>query len=168
MLEPTGTLETPAMPETLAMPETPAMPETLAPVSTPSEPLEVMFEMPEVETAWGGDVFVEPAFATFQISSARGAVVITEFTSGVDDICLSIAAFKKLGSGSEEGTPLKRGFFVVNTTGLATKSGAQIIYEKDTGELYYDSDGRGGRKATHFATLEDHPALTANDFLLCL
>jgi Ca2+-binding RTX toxin-like protein len=110
----------------------------------------------------------EPAPAGYQISSAKGAVTIADFTSGVDDIYLFVGAFKKLGSASEDGTPLKKGCFVVNTTGLATKAGAQIIYEKDTGELYYDVDGKGGRKATHFATLEDCPNVSIHDFVLCL
>ena len=34
---------------------------------------------------------------------------------------------------------------------------AQIVYETDTGKLFYDADGEGGKKAVQFAVLEGKP-----------
>jgi len=52
--------------------------------------------------------------------------------------------------------------------GLATASSTSIhvIYDTTTGNLYYDADGAGGTSAVQFATLQGHPALTANDILV--
>lgn len=42
----------------------------------------------------------------------------------------------------------------------------RIIYEKDTGELYYDADGTGNVRAVLFAKLETNLDLTHQDFLV--
>lgn len=73
-----------------------------------------------------------------------------------------------MGSGSDEGTPLSGRVFVANTSGLATsRKGAQIIYGKDTGKLWYDADGRkGDADAVHSATVPERAALSSADFEL--
>ncbi|HEX2552626.1 MAG TPA: calcium-binding protein, partial [Microvirga sp.] len=91
---------------------------------------------------------------------------IDGFTSGLDEIHLDDKCFKNLGLGTDDGTALKKGMFVANYTGLATKKFAQIVYEKDTGELYYDADGKGGKEAIHFATLTDQADLFLSDFFI--
>ncbi|MDF8333558.1 calcium-binding protein [Novosphingobium cyanobacteriorum] len=50
----------------------------------------------------------------------------------------------------------------------AAKDPQHIIYDTATGELSYDADGAGGRKGVVFAVvgLTDHPALTADDFIV--
>jgi len=55
--------------------------------------------------------------------------------------------------------------FVANTSGEATSKGkAQIVYETDTGRLFYDKDGKGGADGVHFATLTSMPGITFRDF----
>ncbi|MBD8900972.1 calcium-binding protein [Methylobacterium sp. WL19] len=61
---------------------------------------------------------------------------------------------------------LSAGLFAANTTGTATQSDDRIVYETDTGRLLYDPDGVNGAAAVLFAVVKDHPALTAQDFLI--
>jgi VCBS repeat-containing protein len=90
---------------------------------------------------------------------------ITDFERAYDQIFLDDAFFKGLGKGTPEGTPLKKGMFAANAQGEATSDGtAQIVYETDTGKLFYDADGAGGKKAVQFAILADAPKLTLKDF----
>jgi serralysin len=42
----------------------------------------------------------------------------------------------------------------------------RIIYDTNSGNLYYDADGVNGAAATLFATLTTHPAITAADFFI--
>ena len=56
--------------------------------------------------------------------------------------------------------------FAKNTSGLATDKYDRVIYETDTGKLFYDADGNGKVKAVHFATLTKNLALTADDFFI--
>ena len=56
--------------------------------------------------------------------------------------------------------------FVRNTTGLAADGNDHIIYETDTGWLYYDSNGSAAGGSTHFATLAANLALTNADFIV--
>ncbi|PZV36654.1 hypothetical protein B5V02_20865 [Mesorhizobium kowhaii] len=56
--------------------------------------------------------------------------------------------------------------FVKNTTGLAGDGTDHIIYETDTGWLYYDSNGNAAGGSTHFATLAANLALTNADFVV--
>ena len=56
--------------------------------------------------------------------------------------------------------------FVKNTTGLAGDSDDHIIYETDTGWLYYDSNGSAAGGSTHFATLAANLALTTAHFVV--
>ncbi|MFB9980478.1 hypothetical protein ACFSQQ_34155 [Mesorhizobium kowhaii] len=56
--------------------------------------------------------------------------------------------------------------FVANASGTATDANQHIIYETDTGWLYYDSnsDAAGGSK--HFATLAANLVVTNADFVV--
>ena len=44
----------------------------------------------------------------------------------------------------------------------------RLIYDTDTGALYYDADGVGGASAVQIALLgaSTHPGLTAGDFVI--
>jgi serralysin len=42
----------------------------------------------------------------------------------------------------------------------------RIIYDRSSGDLYYDPDGTGAEAITHFATLAGAPAATAADFFI--
>ena len=54
--------------------------------------------------------------------------------------------------------------FVANASGTAQDANDRIIYETDTGKLFFDSNGSAAGGATQFAQLSSGLALTANDF----
>ncbi|MBP1859670.1 calcium-binding protein [Rhizobium herbae] len=56
--------------------------------------------------------------------------------------------------------------FAINLTGAAGDASDRIIYEKDTGKLFYDADGSGSASGIQFALLSKNLALTAADFII--
>ncbi|OYU39624.1 MAG: peptidase [Pseudorhodobacter sp. PARRP1] len=64
---------------------------------------------------------------------------IITYISAQDRIVLDHTVFSALAVGA-----LLDANFAANTTGLAVRSTDRIIYETDTGNLYYDADGAGG------------------------
>jgi serralysin len=54
--------------------------------------------------------------------------------------------------------------FSQNTSGNATDVTDRIIYETDTGNIYFDADGTGRAIKVHFATLEPNLVLQSNEF----
>ena len=57
--------------------------------------------------------------------------------------------------------------FTKNTSGTVTEAEDRIIYETDTGELYYDFNGnRSGGTYVEFAMIAKNLALTNADFLV--
>ena len=82
---------------------------------------------------------------------------------GDDTIALDNAIFVALGAAGA----LDVGAFVSNTTGLAQDLSDRIIFEQDTGELYYDANGSAaGGTYTLIALLDAGIALTATDILV--
>ncbi|MDQ0324079.1 Ca2+-binding RTX toxin-like protein [Pararhizobium capsulatum DSM 1112] len=61
---------------------------------------------------------------------------------------------------------LASGAFASNSTGFAGDSSDRIIYEKDTGALYYDANGSVAGGGIHFATLSANLTLTNADFFV--
>jgi Ca2+-binding RTX toxin-like protein len=86
---------------------------------------------------------------------------ITDFNVNDDTIRLSSAVFGALPDGT-----LSAAAFARNATGQATEANDRIIYETDTGRLFYDSDGTGSAPRGHFATLASGLSLTAADFFV--
>jgi Ca2+-binding RTX toxin-like protein len=86
---------------------------------------------------------------------------ITDFDVVGDSIRLDDAVFLGLATGT-----LAASAFAKNLTGQAATASGRIIYETDTGRLFYDSDGMGGAAGVHFATLTAGLALTNADFLV--
>jgi Ca2+-binding RTX toxin-like protein len=86
---------------------------------------------------------------------------ITDFNVLNDTIVLENAIFKALGANT--GT-LNSAMFWKNTSGAAHDSNDRIIYETDTGKLFYDSNGNAAGGSIHFATLSAGLALTYADF----
>jgi Ca2+-binding RTX toxin-like protein len=104
----------------------------------------------------GDDTFV---FAT---KLGGGNVdTILDFNVADDRFLLSDSIFTALATGT-----LAAAAFRANTTGLAGDSSDRIIYETDTGELYYDRDGTGAAAAVEFATITKGLALTNADFVI--
>ena len=82
---------------------------------------------------------------------------IADFVSGID--LLQLPSF----SGFPNGLPLQPTAFV-SGAGITNGDGtAQIIYDTDTGYLYYE-DGLNADAAVHIATLIGVPTLSASDF----
>jgi serralysin len=68
--------------------------------------------------------------------------------------------------GISTGT-LSAAAFVSNASGNAEDASDRIIYEADTGKLYFDRDGTGSAAArVHFATVSSNLSLTHTDFVV--
>jgi Ca2+-binding RTX toxin-like protein len=101
----------------------------------------------------------------FVFSSALGAGnidTITDFNVADDTIRLENAIFTALTATGA----LAAAAFQANITGLAADATDRIVYDTDTGKLFYDADGdkAGGVDGVHFATLAAGLALTSGDF----
>jgi Ca2+-binding RTX toxin-like protein len=86
---------------------------------------------------------------------------ITDFSVPYDTIRLDNAVMAGLGAAL--GT-LAPGKFWSNATGLAHDADDRIIYERDSGKLFYDANGKATGGAIHFATLAANLSLTYADF----
>jgi Ca2+-binding RTX toxin-like protein len=84
---------------------------------------------------------------------------ITDYNVAADTIRLENGVFTGLAGGT-----LAAGAFVKNTSGKAADAGDRIIYETDTGKLFFDKDGTGSAAKVHFATLGKNLSLTHADF----
>ncbi|MGO4839731.1 calcium-binding protein, partial [Rhizobiaceae sp. 2RAB30] len=96
------------------------------------------------------------------LNAATNVDRITDFSVVDDVIQLENAVFKAL---TQTGA-LSSAYFVKNTTGLAHDANDHIIYETDTGKLFYDSNGSASGGSVHFATLSANLNLTAADFVV--
>ncbi len=104
----------------------------------------------------GRDAFV------FEASGfKRGVDRITDFSVTDDTIRLDNAAFKGLANGA-----LGSGAFAKNASGNARDASDRVIYETDTGKVFFDADGKGGAAKVHFATLDAGLKLTSADFFV--
>ncbi len=104
----------------------------------------------------GRDVFVFTAAAT-----AGNADRITDFRVVDDTIHLENAVFTGLRGGA-----LAASAFVKNTSGNAADRSDRVIYESDTGKLFFDRDGTGSAAKVHVATLDKNLSLTHADFFV--
>jgi len=111
----------------------------------------------DVLTGGGGaDVF------EFTVAPTAGHVdLIGDFAVGSDRIDLDSAVFAGLNAGK-----LPVSAFSANAAGTAGDASDRIIYETDTGYLYYDPDGTGSAGSIKFAELDPGLALKASDFLV--
>jgi Ca2+-binding RTX toxin-like protein len=101
------------------------------------------------------------AFVFDSGSLGEGADRISDFSVKDDTIHLGRTAFSELSEGK-----LNKAAFAANTTGNAADSSDRIIYETDTGKVFYDEDGKGGVGRVHIATLSPDLNLTQADFLV--
>lgn len=105
----------------------------------------------------GDDTFV---FATRP--SPANVDRIHDFTHGYDTIALDHAIFAKLAAG-----PLpSHAFKDITAPSAKLDASDRILYDRDTGSLFYDADGSGPIKAVRFAVLDDHPKVNHADFLI--
>ena len=61
---------------------------------------------------------------------------------------------------------VKAGGSVSNASGTATSADQRIIYDTDSGQLFYDADGSLGGAAVLFGMVAGHPPLTGADFVV--
>lgn len=103
---------------------------------------------------------------TFYFNTALGQSnvdTITGFVRADDTIGLDHAVFKRLGTDGV----LKAGLFKDITDGLRVQDGNdRILYNHDTGKLFYDADGKGGAGPKLFAVLQNDPVIDHKDFEL--
>ncbi|MDQ8697724.1 DUF5801 repeats-in-toxin domain-containing protein [Hyphomicrobium sp. LHD-15] len=96
----------------------------------------------------GNDIFVFSA----PLNGATNVDTIHDFdanpSGGQDLIYLDRSIFTTLSAGA-----LSAAAFVANTSGNASNANQRIIFETDTGALYYDADGNGAGAKVQFATL---------------
>ncbi len=90
--------------------------------------------------------------------SAAEFDTIVGFRAIDDRIILDAAVFSAIGANG----PLARDAFHVGET--ATDAEDRIIYDRETGILYYDPDGTGDAFDIAFAELKNSPYITFNDF----
>ncbi|MBR0554844.1 calcium-binding protein [Ciceribacter sp. L1K23] len=105
----------------------------------------------------GKDTFV---FNT-TLSASSNVDRITDFNVADDTISLENSVMTALKTGK-----LASGAFWKSTAGVAHDADDRIIYDTDSGNLYYDSNGNASGGAVLIAKLSANLALTAADFLV--
>ena len=97
-----------------------------------------------------------------------GANTISNFTQGEDLVVLDKTVFSHLSSDVGIGFSLDSEFAVVSNDADAEGSEALIVYSTGTGNLYYNQNGAdsGLGDGGLFATVQDIPTLTENDFVI--
>ena len=104
----------------------------------------------------GSDVFV------FNTALQAGNVdMIVDFSTVSDSIHLEGKFFSGLADGRLATTA-----FSANLTGLAADASDRILYETDTGNLFFDADGNGAGLGIQFARISASLAVSNVDFLV--
>ena len=101
---------------------------------------------------------------TFILSTAPAATnvdTIGDYVVADDRIELKSSVFTGLLTGA-----LAPAAFAINTTGLAADASDRIIYESDTGFLFFDADGLGGAAGIRFAELTAGLAMVSTEFVV--
>ena len=106
----------------------------------------------------GRDIFV---FDT-ALNARSNVDAITDFSTRDDRIWLDEDVFKKVGERGQ----LDSAAFYASSKSVAHDASDRVIYNKTTGALLYDPDGKGGAAAVQFATLDERLGLTSQDFLV--
>ncbi|MDQ4086876.1 MAG: hypothetical protein M3177_02500 [Pseudomonadota bacterium] len=93
------------------------------------------------------------------LSSTGNVDAIGDFASADDSIFLNRATFSGiLGNGA-----LNASAFHVGTA--AADASDRIIYDPETGSIFYDADGKGGAAQVLFAVVAEDTVLTSADFI---
>ena len=112
----------------------------------------------EIDGGVGADKFV---FDT-GLDSLNNVDTIINFET-IDEFRLSSSVFTQAGPN---GT-LAVSAFAINDSGKAADATDRIIYEQDTGSLYYDPNGSDAGGRVLFAIIDKNLALSNTDFVVC-
>lgn len=94
----------------------------------------------------------------FDTAPARGDLgIIEDFGNGNDRIMLSRGGFEELQAGTLDADSFQQGT-------VAQDAEDRILYDRDTGRIFYDEDGAGGAAAMLFARVDAGTDLTSSDF----
>ncbi|MDE3816037.1 calcium-binding protein [Sinorhizobium meliloti] len=109
-----------------------------------------------------GSAGLDTFFFSTALNASSNVDTIVDFVVADDTIRLEDGIFTAVvGTGV-----LTAAQFATNSTGLAEDADDRIIYESDTGQLLYDSDGNGSGGSVHFATIGTNLAISAADFFI--
>jgi len=97
-------------------------------------------------------------------STTKNIDNIKDFAPSDDTLQLENSIFKIFGK-TATGT-IKPALFKSNTSGRAEDKNDYLIYEKDSGKLFYDADGNRAGAAIQIASLTPNLSLTYADFVL--
>jgi serralysin len=112
------------------------------------------------DTLFGGgnrDAFVFNVAAT-----AANRDTISDYNAALDTLRLDNAVFTTIGG---VGT-LSAAKFWKSASGLAHDANDRVIYETDTGKLFYDSNGNAAGGRVQIAVLSNHAAITHADIFV--
>jgi serralysin len=105
----------------------------------------------------GADIFrFDAALASTNWDTLRDFTVIDDTIQLENSIFIKLTATGVLAADN----------FKSSTNGAAVEADDYILYNSNTGVLYYDADGSGAAAATQFATLTGLPTLTSADFVV--
>jgi Ca2+-binding RTX toxin-like protein len=107
-----------------------------------------------LEGGSGADRF----FFNTNLDAATNVDSILDFGDGNDSILLDRGVFTKIAAGT-------LGADAFNDSGSAQDAEDRIIYDQDTGRIFYDEDGSGGAAAVLFARVDAGTELTNADFI---
>ncbi|WP_342242436.1 calcium-binding protein [Ensifer sp. OTU672] len=109
-----------------------------------------------------GSTGLDTFFFNTALNATSNVDTINGFTVADDTIRLENAIFAAItGTGT-----LTTDQFAKNNTGLAADTSDRIIYETDTGKLFYDSNGSAAGGSIQFATIDANIAVTSSDFFM--
>jgi len=110
----------------------------------------------------GNDIFrFDTALST---STVKNDDSLRYFNPAQDTIQLENSIFTKFGTSTTG--PISAAYFKANSTGLAQDSNDYLIYETDTGKLFYDTNGSAAGGSVQIALLDPNLALTSADYVL--
>ncbi|PZD70718.1 Leukotoxin [Acaryochloris thomasi RCC1774] len=115
----------------------------------------------------GADLYTYDTGVTF-VRRDVGSDQIQGFVAGQDKIALGLTTFDTLSSVAGDGFSVAADFEVVNSTMGARQSLAEIVYQTNTGDLFYNQNGAnaGFGEGGLLTTFTDNPGLSTSDFIL--
>lgn len=107
------------------------------------------------------DVQDNDAFVFSSALAVGNADRINDFDVAGERFKLDDSVFSGLATGMLAASAL-----AANLTGVATNALHRIVYETDSGKIYFYADGNGGTARIHFATVAASMGLTNSDFFV--